>query len=72
MKSKFYLYIDGWFVLILLIHNSQTHMIKGKYKPVDIIKQRHDKIIEKALLANAYDNKYYVIKSYPIHDAKSI
>lgn len=45
-------------------------LIKNKYKPIEIIKQKSGKIIERAT-TNTSD-KFLVLKSYPINDAKSI
>lgn len=47
-------------------------MIKNKYKTLEIVKQKHDKIIERVISTNPQDTKYYIVKSYPIEDAKSI
>lgn len=47
-------------------------MIKNKYKSIEVIKQKHDKLIECVISTNPHDKKHYVLKSYPSHDAKSI
>ena len=45
-------------------------MIKNKYKPLETIKERNDKIIERA--APIQGGKTVILKSYPNEDSKSI
>lgn len=45
-------------------------MIKNKYKPEEVIKSKHGKIVEKALCVQ--NGRRYVLKSYPIEDSSSI
>ncbi len=45
-------------------------LIKNKYKIVEILKQKSGKIIER--VSSTSGQKFLVLKSYPINDAKSI
>ena len=51
-------------------------MIKDKYKPAEVIKERNGKVIERAYPLQSPTKtssiKTVVLKSYPAEDAKSI
>lgn len=45
-------------------------MIKNKYKSIDTIKEKHGKVIERAV--SLQGGKPVILKSYPAEDARSI
>lgn len=45
-------------------------MIKNKYKSLEVVKEKHGKVIERA--SPLQGQKTVILKSYPTEDAKSI